>query len=375
LSRSVSNSFTIWQTELGLKPEDVERIERPIREAAEERYRREQDAAEVEKQKQTQKEQMPTVAGQQTFIAFSQAYQKAEKSYLKGDYEVAAKAINQLKDNYPRDPSVLLLRGHIYCFGLQQYSEAQIQYQEVLKVTTDPEFIDYANAGFTYAKEKASTTTKNDDLEFEPSDSPDFLDEFDKFDDFSSLPDLPIELIDTDNLLEIDEEEVPRRRQDELNSERFGANYYAKLQELLAAQDWKAADKETARCMCEVMDRQKEGWLRIEDIEQFPCLDLKNIDRLWVTHSNGRFGFSVQKQIWQDCGSPTKYNSDWERFGEAVGWRTKGGFLKKSEWLLHSQLTFALDAPKGHLPSFEWCMGEDVVFVVRSWSLLSRPEL
>lgn len=137
-----------------------------------------------------------------------------------------------------------------------------------------------------------------------------------------------------------------------LSSERFGANYYAKLRDLLAAQDWKAADEETARCMCEVMDRQKERWLRIEEIEQFPCLDLKNIDRLWVTHSNGRFGFSVQKQIWQDCGSPTTaYDDDWERFVIAVGWRTKGGLLKKSEWLSYSQLTFALDAPKGHLPA------------------------
>jgi uncharacterized caspase-like protein/glucan-binding YG repeat protein len=138
--------------------------------------------------------------------------------------------------------------------------------------------------------------------------------------------------------------------QDDLSSERFGANYYAKLRDLLAAQDWKAADRETADRMCEVMNRQKAGWLKVEDVEKFPCLDLRNIDRLWVKYSQGKFGFSVQKEIWQSCGSPTEYNKSWYRFGAAVGWRTKGFLGMGGEWMLYSQLTFDLAAPRGHLP-------------------------
>jgi hypothetical protein len=96
-----------------------------------------------------------------------------------------------------------------------------------------------------------------------------------------------------------------RNKADEsLSSERFGANYYARLRDLLAAKDWKAADKETAECMFEVADRQQDRWLRPEDIEQFPCLDLCNIDRLWMKYSSGHFGFSAQKQIWERLGSP-----------------------------------------------------------------------
>jgi len=114
--------------------------------------------------------------------------------------------------------------------------------------------------------------------------------------------------------------------------------------------------------MCEVMDRQEEGWLRIEDIKNFACQDLHNIDQLWVKYSQGKFGFSVQKEIWQSCGSPTKSNIDWNKFGVTVGWRTKDGFVMGRgrtrdgfvigvEWLSYSQITFDLTAPKGHLPA------------------------
>ena len=135
-----------------------------------------------------------------------------------------------------------------------------------------------------------------------------------------------------------------------LSSQRFGANYYAKLRDLLAARDWKAADQETADRMCEVMDRQQEGWLRMEDIEMLPCLDLRNIDQLWVRYSNGRLGFSVQKQIWEDCGSPKDYGRIWEKFGKVVGWRTEYSGETEPTWLLNSQLIFNESAPRGHLP-------------------------
>lgn len=100
--------------------------------------------------------------------------------------------------------------------------------------------------------------------------------------------------------------------------------------------------------MCEVIDRQKENWLRNEDIERFPCQDLRNIDRLWVKYSHGRFGFSVQKNIWQECGSPTRYSKDWERFGDSVGWRVDG------KWISLANVKHAASAPQGHLPIFPY---------------------
>lgn len=104
---------------------------------------------------------------------------------------------------------------------------------------------------------------------------------------------------------------------------------------------WREADDETLNVMLKVA--KNEMYLRIEDIENFPCEDLLAIDRLWVhysktsAHPNGKFGFSVQKQIWQECRSPMVYNEDWEKFGDRVGWR-KGG-----DWLSYSELTFDLN--------------------------------
>lgn len=90
--------------------------------------------------------------------------------------------------------------------------------------------------------------------------------------------------------------------------------------------------------MLSVTQRAKEGWLRDEDIENFHCQDLRTIDQLWVNYSNGRFGFSVQKHIWQDVGK------HYESFGNRVGWRNNG------KWLSLEDITFELRAPRGHLP-------------------------
>ena len=84
---------------------------------------------------------------------YAQSYQAAEKAYMQGSYEEAASAIDQLATDYPTDPSVLLLKGHIYCYGLQQYEVAQQQYKSVLHLSSDPEFVDYAKNGLDYASQ------------------------------------------------------------------------------------------------------------------------------------------------------------------------------------------------------------------------------
>ena len=85
-----------------------------------------------------------------------------------------------------------------------------------------------------------------------------------------------------------------------------------------------------------------------ESIEKFPCEDLRTIDQLWVKYSNGRFGFSVQKRIYQSLGGTTKYYEKvWERFGDGVGWR------ENREWLYKEDLTFSEKAPEAHLRVME----------------------
>ncbi|TVQ10148.1 MAG: methyl-accepting chemotaxis protein [Leptolyngbya sp. DLM2.Bin27] len=99
-------------------------------------------------------------------IDYSQAYQKAERAYVQGNYPEAAIMIDQLAGDYPDDPSVLLLRGHIYCYGLQQYDVAAAQYSAVLDLTSEPEYVDYASNGLDYANQFASSTpAANDNID------------------------------------------------------------------------------------------------------------------------------------------------------------------------------------------------------------------
>ncbi len=90
-------------------------------------------------------------------IDYSQAYQKAERAYIQGNYQDAAAIVDRLIEDYPQDPSVLLLRGHIYCYGLQQYQIARQQYRAVLDHTSQPEYVDYATNGLEYANQFISS--------------------------------------------------------------------------------------------------------------------------------------------------------------------------------------------------------------------------
>jgi serine/threonine-protein kinase len=122
---------------------------------------------------------------------------------------------------------------------------------------------------------------------------------------------------------------------------------YTKLRDLLVAKNWKKADLETEKRMLEVAGRESQGWLPSMDVENFPCQDLGTIDKLWVKYSGGKFGFSVQKQIYQDLGGTKDFDYEvWNSFGDKVGWR-KGG-----SWLSYSDLTFSEGHYMGHLPSW-----------------------
>jgi hypothetical protein len=120
---------------------------------------------------------------------------------------------------------------------------------------------------------------------------------------------------------------------------------YRKLEDLLKRQQWKQADEETANVMLQAANRTKEGWLREEDIDNFPCEDLRTIDQLWVKYSGGRFGFSVQAKIYRELGGTRQYNKRvWNAFGDRVGWRVN------NSWIYYKDVTFDLKAPLGHLP-------------------------
>ncbi len=75
------------------------------------------------------------------------SYQQAERAYIQGNYDEAATLVDALAESQPEDPRVRLLRGHIYCYGLQHYDEALNDYEAVSTLTTEPSFLDYAVQG------------------------------------------------------------------------------------------------------------------------------------------------------------------------------------------------------------------------------------
>ncbi|HEY9874091.1 MAG TPA: serine/threonine-protein kinase [Candidatus Obscuribacterales bacterium] len=131
---------------------------------------------------------------------------------------------------------------------------------------------------------------------------------------------------------------------DDLSSA-VGVNY-SNLRNLLAAGNWEEADAETVNVMLKAAGRENEGWIDLNSIKKFPCPDLLTINSLWLKYSNGHFGFSVQKSIWESVGGkPDADKTTYKKFCDRLGWHGKGDLL------YYSNLTFDITAPKGHLPS------------------------
>ena len=124
---------------------------------------------------------------------------------------------------------------------------------------------------------------------------------------------------------------------------------FLRLREFLANEQWQEADQETGKLMIQLGDKNNKGFLSTEDCQNFPREELRIIDQLWVKYSEGKFGFSVQKQIYLDkCNgkldSPDLEAEAYLKMADIVGWR------EKEKWLFYSSLTFNTTAKLGHLP-------------------------
>lgn len=135
---------------------------------------------------------------------------------------------------------------------------------------------------------------------------------------------------------------------------------YTPLKNLLATQQWRKANEATLNLMLEAANRDRQGWLTTNDLQNFACWDLQMIDDLWKTYSKGHFGFSVQFPIYIATGNrPGRLVGidAYEKFGDQVGWRTTGGNTlnqaqQSQQWIIFKEnFTYSLDAPVGHLPN------------------------
>lgn len=116
---------------------------------------------------------------------------------------------------------------------------------------------------------------------------------------------------------------------------------YKPLQQLLAAQNFLEADRMTLQKLCEIvgLEAVRRKWLYFTEVDSIPITDLQTIDTLWVIHSEGKFGFSVQREIWLSLGK------NWDKLWLKIGWK------KAKNWPRYPQeFIWDLTAPRGHLP-------------------------
>jgi serine/threonine protein kinase len=158
---------------------------------------------------------------------------------------------------------------------------------------------------------------------------------------------------------------------------------YQELEKFLKAKKWCEADELTTKLMPKLKSRRSryinnsqslftrsytnprldyKTYYSSDYIQEFPCEDLRTIDQLWIHYSDGKFGFSVQKKIWLDCGGDIGNFRNLVDFGIKVGWYYPNKFFsrKKNRWKTYDEfMTDTKNAQNtlvGSLPlaSFGW---------------------
>lgn len=146
-------------------------------------------------------------------------------------------------------------------------------------------------------------------------------------------------------LREIPDERVDPDLKQEIQALRAENFLFQQLEKYLTEQNFRAADQETDRVMLQIAGKESNQYLSIDDIKTFPCKELRIIDDLWKKYSNGKFGFSVQKQIWLNCGGvPGDY--DWDVY---IKFATQVSWYMDFEWC--REMNFSMGGVQGHLPS------------------------
>lgn len=138
---------------------------------------------------------------------------------------------------------------------------------------------------------------------------------------------------------------------------------YHPLQILLAKQDFQTADQLTLQKLCELAGQSavQRKWVYFTEVEQFPAIDLQTINSLWLAHSQGKFGFSVQREIWLSLGK------NWDKLWPKIGWRDG------INWTRYPQgFTWDLSAPRGHLPLSNQLRGVRVMSSLMAHSAWNR---
>ncbi|MFM7229759.1 MAG: GUN4 domain-containing protein [Cyanobacteriota bacterium] len=113
------------------------------------------------------------------------------------------------------------------------------------------------------------------------------------------------------------------------------------LQQALVLQQWEEADRVTSALLRRLAGpgAERRGYVYFSEVAPIAPADLDAIDHLWWFYSQGRYGFRVQRRLWQQC------EQRWERLWPLLGWKAEGIWTRYP-----TAFTWSLEAPEGHLP-------------------------
>jgi hypothetical protein len=116
---------------------------------------------------------------------------------------------------------------------------------------------------------------------------------------------------------------------------------YQPLQQLLVEQNWLEADRLNNIKLCEIAGPAAAArkWVYFTDVTSFPVADLRTINALWMAHSEGRFGYSVQREIWLAVGQT------WDKLWPKLNWKDGNAWTRYP-----GEFVWGMSAPRGHLP-------------------------
>ena len=123
---------------------------------------------------------------------------------------------------------------------------------------------------------------------------------------------------------------------------------YIPLATMLATGDFLSADQFTRDNLIKISGAEALGrnFVYWTEVKKIPSIDLATMERLWLEFSNGQFGYSIQKRIWD------LENGNFDSFIRRIGWtKIDNGVERKLKWFGANEFIYDLErAPKGHLP-------------------------
>ncbi|CAL8462774.1 g2307 [Coccomyxa elongata] len=141
---------------------------------------------------------------------------------------------------------------------------------------------------------------------------------------------------------------------------------YTQLRDLLSEGKFQGADDETRALLIKLagpgaVDRK---WVYFTEVKFIPEQDLRVIDALWRASSDGKFGYSAQKELW------VQNRRYWERLFKVIDWtHGKHNFYRK--W--PGEFDYTLNAPKGHLPLTNCLRGTQLFKAILEHPAFERP--